>query len=80
MCVSDIFSKQRCMYPIWVSARAMRSPSIRAIRCTMPWVAGCDGPIESVCVSKCPARSSVFFAQSGQRRSSSAKNQRCPGE
>ena len=45
----------------------------------IPWVAGCDGPIEIVCVSKCPARSSVSDAQSGIRRSSSAKNQRWPG-
>ena len=33
----------------------------------MPCVAGCDGPIEIVCVSKCPARSSVSFAQLGHR-------------
>ena len=45
----------------------------------MPCVAGCEGPIEIVCVSKCPARSSVSFAHSGIRRSSSAKNQRWPG-
>ena len=61
-----------------VSARTIFSPSSRAIRWTIPWVAGCDGPIEIVCVSKCPAFSSMR-AHSGVRMSSSAKNQRCPG-
>ncbi len=45
----------------------------------MPCVAGCDGPIERVCVSKCPARSSVSRDQAGIFKSSSAANQRCPG-
>ena len=45
----------------------------------MPCVVGCDGPIEMVWVSKCPARSSVSRAQAGIFRSSSAANQRWPG-
>ena len=52
-----------------VSARMIRSPSRRASRWTMPCVAGWDGPIERVCVSKWPARSSVWRAHSGTRKS-----------
>ena len=55
-----------------VSARTIFSPSRRAMRWMIPWVAGCEGPIEIVCVSKFPALSSVSFAHSGTRRSSSA--------
>ena len=54
---------------LWSAAAGYLLPAL-------PINAGWDGPIDRVWVSKCPARSSVWVAHDGIRRSSSAKNQR----
>jgi len=44
---SDSFSKQRCRYPIWMSADEIRSPSTSSTMRTVPCMAGCEGPMFS---------------------------------
>ncbi len=43
--LSDSFSKQRCRYPIWMSALEIRSPSTSSTMRTVPCMAGCEGPM-----------------------------------